>query len=709
MKTLIKKIDTNNLNIILTDTSIDPKFINLDVLIQLIYTNDYYKLQNELEINDIKEFNDKQKVILSMFINKYININPIVSKYNKYSFLLFEKVNPLILEPIFRGFFVCADLFKKNKINVSDYKIIMQIGILPTFLEAFSYIYSDKIKEINIDFLQIISSKKNNNLYQNMINNFNINYPNVNHIISLTDFYKLKMYDLINSSELKPKYDLIIFDTYKNMSSIEINDISQNINTRYISSIINSKYILFQILFALNKLNSNGDLIILFPGYDDIIYQQLILILAKLFNNISYFSSEIDYSYRYFIIAKGFKSDKDIIKKLLNIIDQYSDNNILLNLFSEDSKILNFNMSKYLNTKFEKINSKLISINEYFKNEQFIKKIYYDTYFYQITNTYNLLNDIFDENKVNPEYYDIIHEYKIYLSEKLSDNNIYIYTLPKLKYLAETNKLNLFEYILENVNYDDFIKIFKPLKYLNIFDLMIFDKELNYNADIFRTNLKIIHNYLSEKLQIDFKINNIPLIQILNNISKSDQYKKLIKTDGNYNILSNDPEIKKIIDNHNITYITYIDWDYICVDNLNKINLFDELKDITILKFNLWSIKPLLTSIMYILSIFFDNVIYARSNIYSEDMYFIGIGLNIFATESNISDIYLKNLSKININYYLVSIDNKWINQFNEQISKFIMIHLIKTNRLKYISVYPEFISFYNNVRRNYKIKSNIF
>jgi len=89
MRTLIKTIDSKNLNIVLNDTSFQPKFVKLDELINLIYTTDYYKLLNEQITKDIKEYNDKEKVILTMFINKYIDINPSVSKYNKYFFYYF--------------------------------------------------------------------------------------------------------------------------------------------------------------------------------------------------------------------------------------------------------------------------------------------------------------------------------------------------------------------------------------------------------------------------------------------------------------------------------------------------------------------------------------------------------------------------------------------------------------------------------------------
>jgi hypothetical protein len=66
-------------------------------------------------------------------------------------------------------------------------------------------------------------------------------------------------------------------------------------------------------------------------------------------------------------------------------------------------------------------------------------------------------------------------------------------------------------------------------------------------------------------------------------------------------------------------------------------------------------------------------------------------------------DIYSLNLSKMNVNYCLVSIDNNWIEQFNEQISKFIIVNLCRAIRLRYISTYSDFIGFFNNIRRNHK------
>ena len=715
----------NYQNNYLSDTNFNYKFIILDELIELIYTNDRYIIQNNTIIKDIKDYNDKQKVILLMFINKYININPLISIYNKYSFLLFKKIPPLVLDTIFRGVYVYSDLFKKNTqkefnkqgikaetsfrgLDINRYKNIIQVGVLPTFLESFNLIYLDKLNDSrNIDFLQNYNSieTKNGNLldaphmelYQNMIIKFKNIYPNVNHISTLGNFYNLKMSDLISSTQLKTNYDLIIFDTYKNISPICTGLLPQNINTRFISSILNSKYILFQIVFSLNKLNVNGDLILLLPGYCDLIYQQFLTILTLLFDKINYFSSDIDFSYRYFIIAIGYKPNNQIKNYLTKIVDNFTDNNILIDVLDKDTKLFpyvggeNNNLTDNLNIKFNIINSKLISMNEYFNNEQFIKKIYYDTYFLQITKTYDLLNETFCKNIINHDYLNIIHEYKLNLSKKIFNNEIYIYKLPLIKNLISKNKIKPLEYILENVNYDDFINIFKPLKYLNIFDFFIFDNKLIFNFD----KLKIISNkhydafsYILSNILNKYIISSSNKININNNIILSSascvkNIQNIFPPVGGARAKGGGNDI------HLSNNFSYIDWEFICIDNLNKINIFEKINEITILKFNMYSIKPLLTSILFIFSMFFENVIFFISKINFENMYFIGSQLKKISFKSNISKIYSKHLSKININYFLVSVNNDWVNMFNEQISQFIMINISKSIKFKYMSFYP--------------------
>ena len=124
MKTLIKNINQEKYKSKLDNYDLNYKIISIDQLIDLIISDKKY--QQIQQISDIKDYNDKEKVILTMFINKYINLNPMVSKYNKYIDYLFEKVNILSFEPILRGFYNAIDLIHDTHINTS-YKKILQI------------------------------------------------------------------------------------------------------------------------------------------------------------------------------------------------------------------------------------------------------------------------------------------------------------------------------------------------------------------------------------------------------------------------------------------------------------------------------------------------------------------------------------------------------------------------------------------------------
>ena len=83
-------------------------------------------------------------------------------------------------------------------------------------------------------------------------------------------------------------------------------------------------------------------------------------------------------------------------------------------------------------------------------------------------------------------------------------------------------------------------------------------------------------------------------------------------------------------------------------------------------------------------------------------MYIVGVELITKDIQSQLSEMYSNNLSKLNLDYCLVAIDSNWINLLNEQLSKFIIINLLKSIRLKYSYMYPDFIIFFNNIRSKY-------
>jgi len=171
MKAIIKKLDISNLRTENLETKFDFKYIRINDLIELILTNENYVSKNKIQINDIKTINYKEKIILSMFVDDYVHLFPTISKYNIYSEYLFNKLNPLNENTLFRGIFVSSDILYQNKLN--GYKKIAQIGVLPTFLEAYLQIND---APVICDFINIVSSKynpnsNNNDLYDKLIDN----------------------------------------------------------------------------------------------------------------------------------------------------------------------------------------------------------------------------------------------------------------------------------------------------------------------------------------------------------------------------------------------------------------------------------------------------------------------------------------------------------------------------------------------------------
>jgi len=153
--------------------SIDFNFITIkqeNLLNYIESTELFLSLVKYVNILDIKNFNDLDKLILTMFINQYINLNPIISQYSPYSKFLKPQINMLKKKILMRGFYVSTDILLKSKINLSHRKIL-NISSLPTFIESYITIKNQNIKCENIDFIRI-KSKSNKTIYDNIINNF---------------------------------------------------------------------------------------------------------------------------------------------------------------------------------------------------------------------------------------------------------------------------------------------------------------------------------------------------------------------------------------------------------------------------------------------------------------------------------------------------------------------------------------------------------
>jgi len=495
-------------------------------------------------------------------------------------------------------------------------------------------------------------------------------------------------------------YDLIIFDTYKNLHMINYEEIPSNINMRLLSSIIHAKYILGQIIFAINKLENNGDLILLLSGFDDSMQKQLITLLVELFDSVTFYHSKIDYSYRYFVICKHFNKNNIMINVITKLYEEKNKNKdeILINLLPSDMRIVDVNMNEMLIHKFQEITSKINILKSYFSNTILIKKIYYDTYYYQLQNTKKFIDNIFGEDKTSNIIHDMLYEYNINLYNKLIKLSSY--------YSEHINNTNKLEILFENVKEEDYIKIYKFDNYLKLINLVGYDIDKGYDNVSYKNIKKEMshffdaNKYLSKKVDISFK--HIGLIELLRKF-------KFVGNNDNI-IISDEIEIiKTVCEEYNIKNLTYIDFEYY-LNLKNKTNIFENLTQNIIIKFELSLLSPLLISIFYCLSFLFGKYAIFRPEIFSGYYYFISQTENKIKNNDNtilLIKLFNINLSKINSSLQLVVISSDFIDNIIVIINKLINKELMDVVRYKYPFINPEYKIIYDMMLRKYnKIKT---
>ena len=686
MKTLIKNINQDKYK----SKTFDLKYqiISIDQFIDLIISDKKYQQIQQKSISDIKDYNDKEKVILTMFINKYINLNPMVSKYNKYIDYLFEKVNILSFEPILRGFFNAIDLIHDTQIDTT-YTNILQIGTLPTFLEAYEYLNLNQ-NITKTDFIQTKSSKydsdtDNQNLFNNLYMKISQSYPNININRDLTNFYSMSLNDL--NKQIKTSYDFIIFDTYKNISNINFEsylDEYDVLNLKYLSAIVHSKYIWQQIIFGLNKLNQNGSLILLLPGYDHLIYDQYISILLTVFEDVKLYHSEIDFSLRYFLIGKKYKPNTELLEKINSQYRIISDNEVLINISTDlNNNKITESFVKLLDDKFITIDHRLKQINDYFENKTLIKKLYYEQYFCQLSESYRWANNIFKINLINQTITNIIDEYKSYLYSKLISLYQYKFSLDLIN-----PKLIL---VGKNVKKNELYEIFNCLKYLDLQNLIILDRSYTNNNYIQLSNqLNLFHKTRSTKIYDLVKYNNTKILDFISISILLDQ------------IGSSKREIYSDLDifqTEKVADIKYIDINYY-LDQISKINIFENILSNTIICFELEHIGSFLLSVLYTFSIIHSKSYIIKPTTSNNLYYFVGTGLSDIKESklNKLKTFYGANLANIDMDFYIVKISEEFVDKIKNILSKLIINRLLHMSRLKFIHYNESFINYYNMI-----------
>jgi hypothetical protein len=676
---MLVKLNLNDDN----DIKFSYKYIKVNDLIMKMGIDDKYVDKNNKQIVDIKDMNYKEKIILSMFVNKYVHVSPIVSRYNKYIHLLPKDIEPNTFDIIFRGFYVASDVLYNCKIDKS-YNNILQIGVLPTFLEAYQEISNHGIK--NIDFIRVNSNYSNTKLYDDLIYKLTKKIINVN-ILSNKNFYNVHTDVSNNIQSILSNYDLIIFDTYKNISQINMDDVPSNVNTRYLSALIHSKYIYHQIIFAFNKLKNGGDLILLLPGFDDIVYQQIITIVSHCFDDVMLCHSDLDFSYRYFLVAKNYKKNKIFLDNIMDHNIEIDKSDTLTNILSSETKLIDIHFDTLLNNKFDEINYKILNLRPFIHNEPFIKKIYYEIYHNQLTKTKELLNNLFGDDKINTNIFDIISEYQLYLFDKLTSSTKFD---KKIIYEGD-DKIDIIGTNISNVVFDEICPV---NKYVKIYDLIGYDKANKYTYDdyvMLKYNMSEYHGLLETLIgkYSDIKYYDLSLFELLCDLK--------IYGDGTVdNIYVSKNDVGYIFDHFKMKDITYINW-----MDVKNMNIFDELNKCVILKFDIQTMNPLLISTLYILASTYKNYRVVRTNVYSSYYFICETSSTLDGKYKLLNEFISKN--KITAQCQLVNISDEFLSNFNEILSKLVSKEILMIIRVKYPHTFNEYMILHGKLLRKSK------
>lgn len=568
------------------------KFISIEelknyILKQMIKYNNIYN-----NLYTLKDLNNNQKLMFDIIMNDYFYLNMLTPKYYLTLNIIenIKLLDILVFKPIFRDFFHHSDILNNSKI-ILNYKNILQIGIVPSFLEALIE-YNKKFNVTNkYNYIKNSPLKLNEEIYNSLIDDFHNKYSFVN--INKEEFNYQKFINL------NFKFDFIIIENYKNFSKIKLDSVLRYykiINTSYFDSFLANNYIFKHILFALEYLNEDGSFIFALSAYKNKIYNQFISILKSFFEEVKFISSILDYSFRYYIVCYKYKFNSNLFAKLKNI--KLKNNSILISLSNYNIK------NKFIN----KIKNKFIL----FKNNILIFQNIFDSSFINFINnnlfnlklikSYNFIRNIFSKSLIDEKIEkNIMNTNNIYISFFKKSSFYKIYNISKdsleINFIINQVEHDQITNIINSLNYNKFMKLYKFKKWynkfydnrINIINFIIKNFKLNKIKIIdLNINLNILGTNINEYFLNNF--NSIILILNISNILPtfinllyifikfhdesfiyiSDyQIKSIFLICKNKNIINN-ILLESIIknDNHNTIFISFSDF---FIKQINKI------------------------------------------------------------------------------------------------------------------------------------------
>lgn len=664
---IVIKCSTNNTNNTDTDMHVKSEY-ELSENQQLQFSN----TRHEQPI-DIKSYNEFDKTILYMFINKYVGLINLTSIYNEYNDLITNSIKIFKQHntPLLRGFANAVDILKHVDISKFDTKhnyMCLNVSVLPTFAEALLNMNMFESLSVAVDFIQTNSTKNkiNKQLYDELLNNVKQKYPLIN------CHFSKKFYTTSINSNTNPNYDLIIFDTYKNFTKMT----DDNITTAQ----MNSKHIYHQIVYGLNNLKNGGNMILLF-GFGELdIYNEFHVILESLFENIIFVNSYFDFSLRYFVICNCYNYSQQFVYKLTtDYLDNFTDNldkNKYLKTIGLKHNLQQQQQQQFktlhdsLVDKFQnQIQSRIQMLRKFYSKPKFIKKIYHSNYHIQLMNSYKWATLCIATNNINQNVKTKLIQFK--LKTELKQTNIHTKLIDfDLKYVKPISQQ--FTWIGQIINNDSFKQIFQCLKYNDF-----------------------LNNIMLPKLE------TVPLTNNNLNIKQYKQLFGLVKfkhsEQTQINVcayLEKQKEIKEFIDELNITDIAYIDIDYLlCSSELNFVDaIFGQQLNLNIvIKFKFDNICPLFLSVLYMLCYAYNfSVTIQQFN--NSEYYLIGTIYDDFK-----NDLFYSELKQIKTNYktnmlnpnlYLTTIDELFITKFTTIYYKIFINETISKIKTQYLQQY---------------------
>jgi ubiquinone/menaquinone biosynthesis C-methylase UbiE len=621
-----------------------------------------YGKENNID-NNIIDYNEVIKLvsiirtfdnIMWKFINKgrliiynYYNINnDILSEdYIKHVNKYLSNINKNIIK-ISSCYSYNFDIFYIFKLyNLKRYKKYLILGTNPCNAECINY-YT---KSHKITFIQIYSPLTNESINNKIIENVNKKVKNIN----TTTFDKLKKYECIIFNIISSY--ITTFEEYSNFQTIKDIELS-NLND------FERAYIL------LDNIELNGTLILY---TSTIITDKVLLILENIglcfVNTFIYKAFSSSYKIIQWVVIvfenfKGIKEKRETNSQnfILSIKDFFDENNkiyktVIDNYNFLSSVITNRTLFEYI------IDKNLLFSYEVYKFLQFpsvnINKLQLKIIINKLNNLINIEQNILNFDNIKNKEFIINYNYI-----KITEIEDFSKKLDLLNNLLDNNKN-----IIKNESKTFFLLVLKLLgenKYwINLYEILKVTNIINDNDNIFYLSenyeslLDATESYCKNN-KLKFKHNHA-YIDILN----EDYIKKYKDKCKNSDLIIVDCDIKK----YNDKILAYFAQVLFVLNNTKK-------NGNAIIKFKLYFNKNIIFYIVYLLSLFFDNIYFYKPtiNLYKK-FYIICKNRNNFNKDlqSEFNILINKNVDKtIHENYSMNYLDN-FISNYKILINKY--------------------------------------